>query len=155
MSGTQSAWDEYLEALRTLERAPAAGATRRRGIDDDADRARSAADDRLRRVVAARQELEDHLARTRTAVDQAFRDHTVATDGPSTGTDLPEPASIGPARNTLARVERQLADDTAALATAREQAAAAAERARQWRRKVMIGAAVALLVLVLLIAVLV
>ncbi|MQA80344.1 MAG: hypothetical protein GEV10_17990 [Streptosporangiales bacterium] len=150
-----SAWDEYVEALRTLERAPAAGATRRRRIDDDADGARGAADDRLRRSVAARQELEDHLARTRTAVDQAFHDHAIAADGPATKVDVPEPTSIASARNGLARVERQLADDTAALAAAREHAAAAAERARQWRRKVGIVAAIALLVLVVLIAVIV
>lgn len=148
-----AAWDEYVEALRTLERAPVAGATRRRRIDDDADRARSAADDRLRRVVAARQEFEDHLSRTRTAVDQAFHDHAVATGGPSTAVELPEPTSIASARNGLARVERRLADDTAALAAAREHAAAEAQRTRQWRRKVGIAAAVALLVLVVVIAV--
>lgn len=150
---TSKAWDDYVDALRALARAPAAGDTRAQRIDDGLATARKSADDRLDNVFAAQQRLEEQIRHVRAAADQAMAESGISADGPVAPVSVPPPASIAEARSTLTRLERQLAEDQRALAEARNRAAATRLRQRARLRIALLAGGIALLALIVIVVI--
>ncbi|MQA06464.1 MAG: hypothetical protein GEV07_28365 [Streptosporangiales bacterium] len=146
-----STWPEYVDALQALARAPAAGDDRRRTIDDQLTTARKSADDEHAHVVTTQERLEEQIRQLRSTIDQAMHDDGIAVDGPAASVGVPAPESIAEARGSLTRLERQLAADQRALASARSSAARERLRQQQQRRLTLVVAAVGLLILVVIV----
>lgn len=126
-----SEWDEYVEALRTLGRAPAARAERSRRIDEQEDAARRRADEALQRVDAAAGGLESRLAEVSRVADRVLTEAGVSAEGATAEVTLPAVTSIEAASAVVDRVERQLIADAAALAESRALRQAALTRRRR------------------------
>lgn len=149
---SERAWAEYVDALRALSRAPAAGEDRRRRIEDEQAAARGEADDRVQAVDLATERLEAQVEQVRAAVERTMTEAELAAEGPVAPVTLPEPESIVEARGTLTRLERQLAEDERGLAEARQRRAEARRLAQLRLRIALVAGGVLLLVVVFVIA---
>jgi hypothetical protein len=126
-------WDEYVEALHTLGRAPAARDERARRIDEQEAAARRQADEERERIDAAAAELDRRLAAVSAAAERALSESGTSATGPAAEVTLPAATSIEAAAVVVTRVEQQLVADTAALAESR----ALRQTARARRRRLI------------------
>jgi hypothetical protein len=138
-------WDEYVEALRTLGRAPAVRDERTRRIDEQEAATKRQADEERDRVDAAAAELDRRLAAVSAEAERALSESGMSATGPAAEVTLPTAASIEGAAAVVTRVEQQLVADTAALAESR--ALRQTARARRRRLVAMVVLAVAAVIL--------
>lgn len=144
-----SEWEEYVEALRTLGRAPAARDERSRRIDEQEAAARREADEARERVDAAASGLESRLEEVSRMAVRVLTESGVTAEGAAADVTLPAATSIEAATAVADRVERQLVADAEALAEARALHQAAHARRRRLVAIAVLAAAAVILGVVL------
>jgi hypothetical protein len=142
-------WAEYLEALRVLDRAPAAARARQDRIEAEAERATEAADAALRSAVSRRETVERRIRELDERIRKVLAEECPPADGPASPVRLENPSTAAEALDTIDRVEQQFHDDLEHLLAARRLAA----RSTAWRWYALAAAAALVIATVVVFAI--
>lgn len=139
-TNTGQLWDRYVSELRTLAQAPADRDAQQRCIEQSASEQRATADGHLSTAERTERRLAERAPRIDDLADRAGAEHGIGRDGEVLDVLAPDVDSAKAGIELLDLMERQLRADLDSLERARR-------RSAEHRRKLLVLAAVAAIVL--------